>query len=198
MSEELSLQELKSYLWESANILRGSIDAADFKNYILGMLFFKRLSDVYDEEYEELLKTVGPKLASNPDMHTRFYRPEGCAWNNILSASVNIGEKINDVFSKVTLANSQRLNGMLDGILDRIDFADRTKLNDAALSDLVQHFNRHKLGNNNVSGDMLGQAYEYLIEQLAKLCVLLKGFLGIKIQADLKKGLDLEMKSVDR
>ena len=92
MPKELTIQKLKSYLWESANILRGSIDAADFKNYILGMLFFKRLSDVYDEEYEEFLKTVGPKLASNPDMHTRFYRPEGCAWNDILSASVNIGD----------------------------------------------------------------------------------------------------------
>ena len=167
MSEELTLQELKSYLWESANILRGSIDAADFKNYILGMLFFKRLSDVYDEEYEELLKTVGPKLADNPDMYTRFFRPKDCAWNDILSASVNIEEKINDVFSDVTQANAHRLNGMLDGILDRIDFADKTRLSDAALSDLVQHFNRHKLGNNNISGDMLGQAYEYLIEQFA-------------------------------
>jgi len=85
MPKELTLQELKSYLWESANILRGSIDAADFKNYILGMLFFKRLSDVYDEEYEELLKTVGAKLASSPDMYTRFFRPESCAWSDILN-----------------------------------------------------------------------------------------------------------------
>ncbi len=68
MSRELSLQQLKSYLWESANILRGSIDSGDFKNYILGMLFFGRLSDVYDEEYEELLKSVGPELANKPDM----------------------------------------------------------------------------------------------------------------------------------
>ena len=68
MSQELSLQQLKSYLWESANILRGSIDSGDFKNYILGMLFFRRLSDVYDEEYEELLKSVGPELANQPDM----------------------------------------------------------------------------------------------------------------------------------
>ena len=163
MSKELTLQELKPYLWESANILRGSIDAADFKNYILGILFFKRLSDVYDEEYEKLLEKVGPELASNPDMYTRFYRPEGCAWNDIMNVSVNIGEKINLVFSRVTMANAPKI----DGILDRIDFADKTKLNDAALSNLVQHFNRHKLGNNNVSGDMLGQAYEYLIEQFA-------------------------------
>ena len=163
VSKELTLQELKSYLWGSANILRGSIDAADFKNYILGMLFFKRLSDVYDEEYEKLLEKVGPELASNPDMHTHLFRPNGCAWKDILNVSVNIGEKINHAFSQVTLANSPRL----DGILDRIDFADKTKLNDAALSNLVQHFSRHKLGNNNVSGDMLGQAYEYLIEQFA-------------------------------
>ena len=58
---------------------------------MMGVFFFKRLSDVYDEEYEQLLKTVGPKLASNLDMYTRFYRSEDCAWHDIMSASVNIG-----------------------------------------------------------------------------------------------------------
>ena len=163
MPKELTLQDLKSYLWQSANILRGSIDSGDFKNYILGMLFFKRLSDVYDEEYEELLRTVGPGLANKPDMHPRFKRPADCSWKDILNTPVNIGEKINHVFSRVTLANAPRL----DGILDRIDFADKTRLSDSALSNLVQHFNRHTLGNQDVSGDMLGQAYEYLIEQFA-------------------------------
>ena len=67
MPEKLTLHELKSHLWESANILRGSIDSGDFKNYILGMLFLKRLSDVYDEEYEKLKQTVGEELAKNPD-----------------------------------------------------------------------------------------------------------------------------------
>ena len=163
MSEELTLQKLKSYLWESANILRGSIDSGDFKNYILGMLFFKRLSDVYDEEYSELLKTVGPELANQPDMHPRFKRPADCSWKDILNTPVNIGEKINHVFSRVTQANAPRL----DGILDRIDFADKSRLSDSTLSNLVQHFNRHTLGNQDISGDMLGQAYEYLIEQFA-------------------------------
>ena len=163
MPKELTLQDLKSFLWESANILRGSIDSGDFKNYILGMLFFKRLSDVYDEEYEELLKKVGPELANKPDMHPRFKRPPDCSWKDILNTSVNIGEKINHVFSKVTLANAPRL----DGILDRIDFADKSRLSDSTLSSLVQHFNRHSLGNRDVTGDMLGQAYEYLIEQFA-------------------------------
>jgi type I restriction enzyme M protein len=163
MPKELTLQDLKSYLWESANILRGSIDSGDFKNYILGMLFFKRLSDVYDEAYVELVKTVGAELANKPDMHPRFKRPADCSWKDILNTSVNIGEKINHVFSKVTLANAPRL----DGILDRIDFADKSRLSDSALSSLVQHFNRHTLGNQDVTGDMLGQAYEYLIEQFA-------------------------------
>lgn len=96
-------------------------------------------------------------------MYTRFYRPNDCSWESILNTSTNIGEKINDVFVKITRANSPKL----DGILDRIDFNDKDSLPDAALSQLVQHFNTLKLGNANVSGDLLGQAYEYLIEQFA-------------------------------
>ncbi len=157
------LNELKAHLWESANILRGSIDSSDFKNYIFGLLFFKRLSDVFDEKHEEFKATVGEKLAKSKDLYTSFYRPEGASWADILNTSTNIGEKINDVFTKITQANAPKL----DGILDRIDFNDKDSLPDAALSRLVQHFNKMKLGNQNVSGDILGQAYEYLIEQFA-------------------------------
>jgi len=160
---QITLQELKSHLWESANILRGSIDSSDYKNYIFGLLFFKRLSDVFDEDYEDMKSKVGEQLAKSKDMYTRFYRPDGCAWKNILNTSVNIGEKINDVFVKITRDNSPKL----DGILDRIDFNDKDSMPDATLSQLVQHFNKLKLGNRDVSGDMLGQAYEYLIEQFA-------------------------------
>ncbi|MCD6585430.1 MAG: type I restriction-modification system subunit M N-terminal domain-containing protein [Desulfobacteraceae bacterium] len=77
MTEKLTLQQLKSHLWQSANLLRGSIDSSDFKNYIFGLLFFKRLSDTFDEEYDTLKAKVGDKLAKNPDMYTRFFRPEG-------------------------------------------------------------------------------------------------------------------------
>jgi len=163
MSDMLTLQQLKSHLWESANILRGSIDSSDYKNYIFGLLFFKRLSDTFDEEYARLAAQVGEDLAKNKDMYTRFYRPDGCSWANVLSTGTNIGEKINDVFSNMTKANSPKL----DGILDRIDFNDKDSLPDASLSNLVQHFNKVKLGNKNVSGDMLGQAYEYLLGQFA-------------------------------
>jgi len=153
MTSKLNLQDLKSHLWQSANILRGSIDSSDFKNYIFGFLFFKRLSDVFDEEYENLKATVGEALAKSPDMHTRFYRPEGCSWNNVLNTSTNIGEKINDVFIKITQANSPKL----DGILDRIDYNDKDSLPDASLSEFVQHFNKRRLGNKDISGDMLGE-----------------------------------------
>jgi len=163
MSEALTLQQLKSYLWESANILRGSIDSSDYKNYIFGLLFFKRLSDTFDEEYAKMVVQVGGRLAKSKDMYTRFYRPDSCSWADVLSTGINIGEKINNVFYKITRANSPKL----DGILDRIDFNDKESLPDSILSQLVQHFNKMRLGNENVPGDMLGQAYEYLLEQFA-------------------------------
>ena len=83
-----------------------------------------------------------------------FFIPKGCHWNDILSTSTNIGAKINEVFAEDTRANAPRL----DGTLDKIDFNDKDKLSDAAMSDLVNHFNTHKLGNEFITGDMLGDA----------------------------------------
>jgi len=161
---KITKQQLQSYLWDSANILRGKIDSGDFKHYILGLLFYKRLSDVFDEEYEKLKNQVGEELVNDENLYADvFFIPKGCHWNDILSTSVNTGEKINDVFDKVTKANTPRL----DGILNKIDFADKDKLSDEAVNSLVNHFNTHKLGNELISGDMLGDAYEYLIAQFA-------------------------------
>jgi type I restriction enzyme M protein len=161
---QITRQQLKSYLWESANILRGKIDSGDFKHYILGLLFYKRLSDVFDDEFEKLKEQVGEELALDSSLYADvFFIPAGCHWNDILSTSTNIGAKINDVFAEVTRANAPRL----DGILDKIDFNDKDKLSDAAMSDLVNHFNIHKLSNEFITGDMLGDAYEYLIAQFA-------------------------------
>ena len=161
---KLTKQQLQSYLWESANILRGKIDSGDFKHYILGLLFFKRLSDVFDEEQEKLKESVGEELSNEKEMYADvFFIPKESHWSDILSTSTNIGAKINDAFKKVTDANSPKL----DGILDKIDFNDKDKLSDEAVNDLVNHFNVHKLGNSNISGDVLGDAYEYLIAQFA-------------------------------
>lgn len=164
MPEKLTKQELKSYLWDAANLLRGKIDSGDFKHYILGLLFYKRLSDVFDEEYDKMVEKVGKDLAGNKDLYGEiFFMPKGCHWKDILATGVNVGEKINDVFVKVTRANAPRL----DGILDKIDFNDKDKLSNDAVISLVNHFNRHKLGRANLNGDMLGDAYEYLIAQFA-------------------------------
>jgi len=163
MSETLTLNELKSHLWASANLLRGKIDSSDFKNYIFGLLFYKRLSDTFDEEKEKLVAKMGEQMAKQRDMYTHFYLPDDCNWSDVLATSTNIGEKINDVFSKITRENSPKL----DGIFERIDFNDKEVLPDETLSELIQHFNKIPLGNETVSGDVLGQAYEYLIEQFA-------------------------------
>ena len=98
---KITKQQLQSYLWESANILRGKIDSGDFKHYILGLLFYKRLSDVFDEEFEKLKDQVGEELALDKSLYADvFFIPNGCHWNDILSTSTNIGAKINDVWQK--------------------------------------------------------------------------------------------------
>ena len=124
----LTKQQLQTFLWEGANIFRGKIDSGDFKHYILGLLFYKRLSDVFDEEFDKIKEQVGEELAQDKNLYADvFFIPKGCHWNDILSTSTNVGEKINDVFTKVTQANSPKL----DGILDKIDFNDKDKLSDA-------------------------------------------------------------------
>jgi len=124
---KITKQQLRTYLWESANILRGKIDSGDFKHYILGLLFFKRSSDVFDEEYEKIKESVGEDLASDPSLYAGiFFIPKGSHWSDVLSTSTNIGSKINDAFKEVTKANAPKL----DGILDKIDFNDKDKLSD--------------------------------------------------------------------
>jgi type I restriction enzyme M protein len=163
MSEKITLNELKSHLWASANLLRGKIDSSDFKNYIFGLLFYKRLSDTFDEEHAKLTEKVGAQMAKQRDMYPHFYLPDNCSWKDVLAQSTDIGAKINNVFEQITRDNSPKL----DGILDRIDFNDKEVLSDATLSELIQHFNKITLANQAISGDVLGQAYEYLIEQFA-------------------------------
>ncbi|MDP6641733.1 MAG: type I restriction-modification system subunit M N-terminal domain-containing protein, partial [Nitrososphaerales archaeon] len=89
MSETVTLNKLKSHLWESANLLRGKIDSSDFKHYIFGLLFFKRLSDTFDEEHAKLVAKVGEQMAGQRDMYTHFYLPSDCRWADVLATSTN-------------------------------------------------------------------------------------------------------------
>lgn len=162
--DKLSLETLKSHLKESSNILRGSIDAADFKNYIFGLLFLKRLSDVFDEEAEKLIKQgVSKKIAlEDQDEHEFFVSPKA-HWSNLTSLTHNLGDAINKADDLL-----EEHNRVLEGVLSATDFNDKDRLPDSTLSKLIVHFSKIRLRNADLSEpDILGRAYEYLIAQFA-------------------------------
>ncbi|HEV7334650.1 MAG TPA: class I SAM-dependent DNA methyltransferase [Bosea sp. (in: a-proteobacteria)] len=158
----LTLGQLESHLWRAADILRGSIDAADYKHYIFGLLFFKRLCDVWQEEYEERLAKYGDaELAADPEEH-RFHIPAGHFWKDVRKHTTNIGEHLNAAFNAVEDANHK-----LRGVFQDVDFNNKERFPDAALERLLQHFETYRLRNADAEADVLGQAYEYLIAQFA-------------------------------
>ena len=161
----MDLETLKSHLWESANILRGSIDAADYKNYIFGLLFLKRLSDVFEEEGERIEKETGNKELAwkEPDEH-EFFVPERARWDYIKTRTQNLGEILN----KANEALEERNTATLEGVLTVTDFNDKDRVPDVILSKLIAHFSKIRLRNEDLSEpDILGRAYEYLIAQFA-------------------------------
>jgi len=159
---QLTLQELESHLWGAANILRGSIDSGDFKHYIFGLLFFRRLCDVWEEEYERKLSQYGDReLAADPDEH-RFHIPGGHFWKDIRKHTTNIGEHLNAAFHAIEDANHR-----LRGVFQDVDFNNKQRFPDATLEKLLQHFEKHRLRHVDVEADILGNAYEYLIAQFA-------------------------------
>jgi type I restriction enzyme M protein len=163
-STALDLPTLESHLWEAANILRGPVDAADFKTYIFPLLFFKRLSDVYDEEIASALAESGgdQEYALFPEHH-RFQLPDGCHWRDIRAQTANIGQALQHAMREIEKANQRTLYG----IFGDAPWSNKERLSDALLSDLIDHFSRLSLSNSEVNSDILGQAYEYLIKKFA-------------------------------
>lgn len=164
LSIGIPLSQLESHLWEAANILRGPVDAADFKTYIFPLLFFKRVSDVYDEEYQRAL------AESNGDVeyaafaeHHRFQIPEGCHWNDVREKTTNVGQGLQHSLREIERANDQTLYG----IFGDAQWTNKERLSDELLCDLIEHFSRLPLANSAVNSDILGQAYEYLIKKFA-------------------------------
>jgi type I restriction enzyme M protein len=160
---KLSLQELEAHLWESANILRGSIDSSDYKNYIFGLLFLKRLSDVFVETAVHIEEEENDDYGWYDRDEHQFFVPERARWSTIQATTQDIGDAINKAFEAL-----EEENPSLQGVLANIDFNDKEKLPDKLLLQLVQHFTALNLQNENLSEpDMLGRAYEYLIKQFA-------------------------------
>lgn len=159
----ITLSQLESHLWESANILRGPVDAADFKTYIFPLLFFKRVCDVWDEEYAEIVEEGGDaELALFPESH-RFQVPEFCHWKDVREKSVNVGSALQWAMRSIERANPDTLYG----VFGDAQWTNKERLSDALLKDLIEHFSRLPLGNRNVASDVLGDAYEYLIKKFA-------------------------------
>lgn len=166
MIEKLTLSQLEQYLSKAAWILKGPVDASDFKVYIFPLLFFKRISDVYDEEYRVALEESDgdEEYASMPEMH-RFEIPEGCHWHDVRETTTSVGITIEDALRGIEQANQEYLYG----IFGDAQWSNKNKLSDELLINLVEHFSQHILGNQNVEPDMLGNAYEYLIKHFADL-----------------------------
>lgn len=167
MGSKLDLQQLEHFLWKSADILRGAIDSSDYKKYIFGLLFYKRISDVWDEEYKQVLENFknedNKEELAMADYNHRFQVPEDCRWKAITEQAENIGKKLNDIFDKLTNANSPKL----DKIFDDLDFANPDKFPNEIVQKLINHFSQYNFGSDYISSDLLGDAYEYLIKQFA-------------------------------
>lgn len=163
---KLTLSQLEQYLSKAAWILKGPVDASDFKVYIFPLLFFKRISDVYDEEFRIALEESGgdEDYAALPEFH-RFEIPQGCHWNDVRETSTHVGLAIEKALRGIEQANQE----FLYGIFGDAQWSNKNKLSDSLLIDLIEHFSQYALGNENVNPDMLGQAYEYLIKHFADL-----------------------------
>jgi len=157
---------LESWLWEAANILRGPVDASDFKAYVFPLLFLKRISDVFDEEREAaLVESDGDEeYASLPEQH-RFQVPVNCHWSDLRARSTNVGQAIQRAMREIEKANPNTLYG----IFGDVQWSNKDRLSDALLVNLVDHFSQMDLRNTSVPSDILGDAYEYLIKKFADL-----------------------------
>ena len=162
----VSDRALESWLWEAANILRGPVDASDFKAYVFPLLFLKRISDVFDEERESALaESDGDEdYASLPEQH-RFQVPSGCHWSDLRTRSSNVGQAIQRSMREIEKVNPNTLYG----IFGDVQWSNKDRLSDALLVNLVDHFSQMDLRNVSIPSDILGDAYEYLIKKFADL-----------------------------
>ncbi len=160
----MNQQQLEKSLWGAATYLRGHIDAGDYKQFIFPLLFFKRISDVWDEEYEMALHESNNDLdyAAFAENH-RFQIPEGAHWKDVRQVTRNLGETLQAAMRAIEKANPDALFG----IFGDAGWTNKDRLSDETLINLVEHFSRFKLNLTEVPQDELGNAYEYLIKQFA-------------------------------
>lgn len=168
-SKETSASRLYSHLFEACNILRGPIDQDDYKSYVIPILFFKRISDVYDEETAENEQKYGEDIVFYPEeeLHA-FVIPEGCHWRDVRNVSEDVGKAIVDAMMSIEQANPDTLAGLFSSF-DDANWTDKNKLSDERLKNLIEHMSSLPVGNKNYSADVMGDAYEYLIKKFADM-----------------------------
>jgi type I restriction enzyme M protein len=167
----LDITTLENWLWEAACAVRGPLDAAKYKDYILPLLFYKRLCDVFDDELEDLAQDLGRdlahELAQSDRTLTRAFIPSEHCWREVRRSPEELGERLTTALKEIG-----RENPKLQGVIDRRDFniADggQRLLEDEVLAHLMEILNRHTLGLDEVEADILGRAYEYLLRKFAE------------------------------
>lgn len=160
----MTQQQLEKYLWGAAKVLRGTIDAGDYKQYIFPLLFFKRICDVYEEEFEKALtESDGDMEYAAFAEHHHFIVPKEAHWNTVRETTTNVGMAIQNAMREIEKANPDTLYG----IFGDASWTNKERLSDATLIDLIEHFSQHKLNLSTVADDKLGNAYEYLIKEFA-------------------------------
>ena len=171
--EPISLDEMKQFLWGAATRLRGQIDATGYKEYIFPLLFFKRISDVYDEQYAGFVCEGGEEYAGMQAQELAIRIPDGVHWNDVRSVTENVGQRLVEAFIAIEQANpgvevDGRVVGGLEGIFGPKDgWTNKAKMPDHIITSLIEDFSRYDLSLVSCPADEMGQAYEYLIGKFA-------------------------------
>lgn len=160
----LSQSALESYLWGAATILRGLVDAGDYKQFVFPLLFYKRLSDVWDEDYSDAIhESDGDTAYAQATANDRFVIPAGAHWADVRAVAKDVGRALQAAMRAIEAANP----GKLDGIFGDAPWTNKERLPDATLKNLLEHFSSETLSLFHVPEDELGNGYEFLIKKFA-------------------------------
>jgi len=172
LQEQMDVGALEQWLWDAACSIRGAVDAPKFKDYILPLIFVKRLSDVFEDEIERLSERFGDRetaleLVEEDHSLVRFYLPRESSWSEVRKLTTSVGQRLTEIVRRITKANLT-----LQGVIDIVDFnatvSGQRIVDDGRLSALIEILNRHRLGLKDVEPDILGRAYEYLLRKFAE------------------------------